>query len=272
MSRHQRKRARSADRDRVVEALTTAYVEGQLDDAEREERVSWALTAEGLDDLRPLVSDLQLPPGLRLAEPDVGGSTPGSVVLTGRPRSWRESKQRWDATPRWMKLLLGLLTVTVPAAVVMGIVTGPDDPGPILAPEGIERLVDEVDDTFGTTEVVEAEITDERALVTVPTDDGMHSETFGWDGKEFSLWYRGGVPQGQLVDLADVDAAALVETAEAARTTLGVEDVSHVSVDVGDPPAGPARLRFEVANEFREKASLETDLSGDEVLNRSPRS
>lgn len=118
MSRHQRKRARSADRDRVVEALTTAYVEGKLDDAEREERVTRALTAEGLDDLRPLVSDLQLPPRLRLAEPDVGGLTPGSVVLTGRPRSWRESKQRWEATPRWMKLLLGLLTVTVPAAVV----------------------------------------------------------------------------------------------------------------------------------------------------------
>lgn len=268
MSRHQRKRARTADRERVVEALTTAYVEGQLDEAEREERVGRALTAERLEELRPLLTDLQLPQHLRLPEP-VGAPRPVPAL---RARPSPTMRRPWESTPTWMKVLLGVLAVGMTAGIVRGIVTEHADPAPILTPAGIERLTDEVDDTFGTTEVVEADLSDDRALVTLVTDDGVHSETFSWNGEEFFLNYRGGLPEGQLVDLAEVDPAGLVGQLESVRSDLGVEDASTVSVNVGDPPAGPPRLRFEVANEFRETASMETDLSGEEVLSRSPRS
>lgn len=52
-------RARDADRDRVVDVLGQAYVDGQLSEADRELRVSRALSARTLDDLDVLVRDLQ---------------------------------------------------------------------------------------------------------------------------------------------------------------------------------------------------------------------
>ncbi|MFS3128952.1 DUF1707 domain-containing protein [Nocardioides sp. Bht2] len=55
-------RARDADRNEVVEALEAAFVDGQLTADEREQRVAAALSAVELDDLRPLVRDLQNAP------------------------------------------------------------------------------------------------------------------------------------------------------------------------------------------------------------------
>ena len=56
-------RAKDADRDRFVELIEAAYVDGQLGPADRELRVGRALSAETLDELETLTRDLQLPPG-----------------------------------------------------------------------------------------------------------------------------------------------------------------------------------------------------------------
>ena len=56
-------RAKDADRDRYVDIIEAAYVDGQLGEQDRELRVSRALTAETLDELDSLTRDLQRPPG-----------------------------------------------------------------------------------------------------------------------------------------------------------------------------------------------------------------
>ena len=55
-------RAKDADRERYVEVIETAYVDGQLGDQDRELRISRALTAETLDELDGLTRDLQNQP------------------------------------------------------------------------------------------------------------------------------------------------------------------------------------------------------------------
>ncbi|HEV2798457.1 MAG TPA: DUF1707 domain-containing protein, partial [Nocardioides sp.] len=56
-------RAKDADRDRFVELIEAAYVDGQLGSADRDLRGGRALSAETLDELETLTRDLQLPPG-----------------------------------------------------------------------------------------------------------------------------------------------------------------------------------------------------------------
>lgn len=76
-------RARDADRDRFVELIEAAYVDGQLGDPDRELRVAQALNAASLDELQALTRDLQLPPGSAVS-PAVVSTTP--VRPTGRLR------------------------------------------------------------------------------------------------------------------------------------------------------------------------------------------
>lgn len=56
-------RAKDADRDACVELIEAAFVDGQLNSADRDLRVGRALSAETVDELQTLTRDLQLPPG-----------------------------------------------------------------------------------------------------------------------------------------------------------------------------------------------------------------
>ena len=76
-------RAKDADRDRCVELIEAAYVDGQINDADRELRVGRALSAETLDELATLTRDLsEYLPALvqplrsRLGQPGAGTHRP----------------------------------------------------------------------------------------------------------------------------------------------------------------------------------------------------
>jgi hypothetical protein len=56
-------RASDADRDRVIELLRAAVVDGRLDPAEFDERLDAALAARTIDALAPLIADLIAAPG-----------------------------------------------------------------------------------------------------------------------------------------------------------------------------------------------------------------
>ena len=56
-------RASDADRDRVIELLRAAVIDGRLDAAEFDQRLDAALTARTIDALAPLVADLIAAPG-----------------------------------------------------------------------------------------------------------------------------------------------------------------------------------------------------------------
>ena len=75
-------RARDADRDRFVELIEAAYVDGQIGAADRELRVGRALSAETLDELETLTRDLQLPQGY--VPPAAPTSTPSGPPSRSR--------------------------------------------------------------------------------------------------------------------------------------------------------------------------------------------
>lgn len=56
-------RASNADRDRVIEVLRAAVVDGRLDQGEFDERMGAALAARTIDALTPLTADLNAAPG-----------------------------------------------------------------------------------------------------------------------------------------------------------------------------------------------------------------
>ena len=79
-------RAKDEDRDRFVELIEAAYVDGQLNSADRELRVGRALSAETLDELETLTRDLQQPPGA-VVRPTVDVPSPApSFATTVLPR------------------------------------------------------------------------------------------------------------------------------------------------------------------------------------------
>lgn len=99
-----RVRARDHDRDQVLEDVQQAYVDGQVDADEFERRNAAALSAIYLDELEPLIDDLQ---GARPLAPDL--ATAKKSVL----------RFRADQRPWWVNLLLGLGIVAVFLAIVV---------------------------------------------------------------------------------------------------------------------------------------------------------
>lgn len=296
---HGRKRARTSDRDRVVEAITLAYVDGQIEAADRDERVARALTSTTIDGLRPLVADLQFPEHLRL--PDGAEHTPAPPALprTGRPRSWAESRQRFRESSRWEKAAVVTAVAVLPTALVTSAVLGGDGAGDELdlhSAAGIERFVEDLEAEFGTTEVLELELNDTWARVYVVEGDGRYRyHTYGssWDPDDAEVGFRDGGSGGttqdddpDLVDLADLDADRLVANIERARSELGVDGDVDVAVIVADERMAtdfgtqepfatgeedaPPHVEIEVSNEYMETATLTTDLTGVRYLARDP--
>lgn len=297
-----RKRARTADRDRVVEAITQAYVDGQINDAAREERITRALTSTTLDGLRPLVADLQVPSHLQLPEavhpkpapPQRRTTTPA----TGRPKSWRESWERLRQAPLRERVLLAVVGSTlvgltgyafVMAAIGTDAPTHPD----MTSVAGIEQMIDAVEQEFGTTEVLEVEAHDTWAHVYVPVDESARYRiyTYGWDDGQpaFSDAGQGGTTaeaDPDFVDLAALDVEQLVENIDEAPADLGMEGELEIVVNITDElmstdfgvgeafamgeEDAPAHVEIGLRNEFNEKASITTNLAGTEVLAEHP--
>ncbi len=97
-------RASDADRDRVIELLRAAIADGQLDQAEFDERLEAALTARTIDALAPLTADLIAAPGSdgALALPLAGTpAEPAAELLTIRERHGSVRREgRWTLPHR----------------------------------------------------------------------------------------------------------------------------------------------------------------------------
>lgn len=89
--------AKDADRDRFVERIEAAYVDGQLGAADRELRVGRALSAETLDELETLTRDLQLPQGYVPPAPRPGRPRGCPRGRAGSAASW----WGWGSSWRW---------------------------------------------------------------------------------------------------------------------------------------------------------------------------
>ncbi len=128
-------RATDADRAAVLDALDTAHDSGQLDRVEHYERVRAATAARHLDELRPLVTDLQgkvrLPAGRTPARrTDTSSSSHHTTSLSGEQTRNIEVPQ-WSTRKR-----VAVLTVVLAGALSLFLALAPlsDDTRPIDDP------------------------------------------------------------------------------------------------------------------------------------------
>ncbi|WP_447644061.1 DUF1707 SHOCT-like domain-containing protein [Nocardioides zeae] len=154
------KRARDTDRNAVVAALSEAYVDGQLDAAEREERTAAALAATHVDQLGGLIADLRgdavdaaaaqlaTKPAPRRTPPtgstsSTTSSTRTSVTVTTAPP--RVVRKRRSARTRRLVTLVVTVALLVGAGLGVRHLFGPDEHDELVAEQRAQLVsIDDV--------------------------------------------------------------------------------------------------------------------------------
>lgn len=274
-----RTRARDADRDQVVALLEAAFVDGQLDRADYDQRVGQALAAKTLGELEPLTHDLQSD------EVDVTAESPrfgrraalaaglGLVLLGGA--GWRLAHRDDEEEPAAVDP-----PPTPAAAADVSRPSPSPSPSPTPAPvdlftvTGMRTLLAAIHSRFGTTAVYELTVRREhpdRADMTVPygavRKDRLQS--FGWtqpDGFDDGDSPRTNTFGDRRFDLDRLDLARFRKNARLARQNLNVENPTSffASIELGSTDDEPL-VRFYVSNDLQESASLTTTLGGSRV-------
>lgn len=268
-------RARDADRDRYVDAIEAAYADGQLGDADRDLRVSRALTAETLDELHLITRDLQ--------------NRPAPVVVRDpEPVPAPPVRARTDGAAGTVAGLVAALIVGVGFVSVLAAGQSSDESTGIAVPApepftasrvptyamkaaGVRDFVDAYRDRFGPNEPYEVTFFPRRAVAQVPLPGpGPRYEVWSWDG----TWTRDatgatlGDPHAR-VDLGELDAGRLVDNVRLARTALRVERGRLGRAVLGRSGDDPAVVTIRITNTFNETGSLTTTPAG-EILGRQP--
>jgi hypothetical protein len=276
-------RAKDADRERYVDVIETAYVDGQLGDQDRELRVSRALVAETLDELEALTRDLQNRPA------PVVVATPAPAPAPARP-----SRPSVSADASSTNKVVGTVAALALGIVFLGAVSsmhsaqedwagGTDyaeevpwgqidaeqaERGFSMTNRGVRDLVVAYEAEFGTLEAVEVVFRPRSVTVQVPLG-GPRSrvERWTWDG----AWRKDSdatdvVPR-QRIDLGSIDVGALVDNVATARRALGVERGRFTHAVLAKPGEAPAELTIHVENEFHETGYLSTTPDG-KILRR----
>lgn len=270
-------RARDADRERYVDVIEAAYVDGQLGDADRELRVSRALTAETLDELDALTRDLQNRPAPVVVAP---APAPAPAPRTrARPTVSRGNGSAGKVTGLAVAALVGL--VFVGAATSMHSAqedwaTGTEHAVPweeyeaapdaawMLTAAGVRSSIRRYEAEFGTTEAHELGLYPRRISAQVPVRGTRpRAERWTWDGE----WQRRTGPArptgtSEAFDLSALDVEALFDNVRAAKQDLGVTEAQLSRVVVRASTAGEASVTIHVDNGYQHSGFLETTLDG----------
>lgn len=281
-------RARDADRDRCVEVIEAAYVDGQIGDADRELRVARALSAETLDELQTLTRDLQQParalPTVRTATVDpsrtrrltgilvalglfvalVGAGVTAVVALFAASVG---------PTEQGAPTVVDADGATYAPAEADEQVEAPPAPSFAMNPRDLGRFVEAYEREFGTLDAWDVSFYPERVSVDVPVRGSRpRYETWSWDG----AWTMTSGPRGagpfhtSLVDLGSIGPDRLMANIRLAERSLAVQrGVFTHAVLWDDPTAGPT-LNIHVGDDFGENGYLRTTLAGDRVVLRIP--
>ena len=276
------RRARTADRDRAVETINEAYVDGQLTGDERDARVASALGARTLVQLGRVTTDLQAPKPPP-ATPPTPAPPPG--FREQLRRNSEKQREEWRRVPRWQKVTIGALATLCIGGLGASIAFGerPDDrassatkaqAGVSLTAKGMSGFVSSYESKFGTTRVVSATLATDNVVIDVPTSDGKaRHEEWRYRDDEFTLVAdaRANAEGQGPIELDDIDLARLEDNIADAKRTLGVESPTSVLVWVErEYREQRPSVRIQVSNTFQETAMLITDLDGQEVFDRTP--
>lgn len=272
-------RAKDADRDHCVEVIEAAYVDGQIGDADRELRVSRALTAETLDELETLTRDLQHRPARPAPAPPHAGTTTVAVPSYGR-------------------LALGgvVAVITLVALVIFGMVglamfsvTGDADPGTVeisgeavpvpveeevveapsfeMTAPGVRQFLRAYEREFGTLDAYGVGFYPARVGVEVPVRGNRpRYERWTWDG----TWTQDTEAAGtngfnEPVDLGTLDVRRLFANIATAKTSLRVQRGKPTHVLVHQRQGEDPTVNIYIGNSYGESGYLRTTPSGDVV-------
>jgi hypothetical protein len=193
--------------------------------------------------------------------------------------SVREAETEQRRTPR-QKVIAVVVVVVVAALGIAGWlalsganVFGLGQPK-MWTVSGLEAFVDDLDDEFGTTEVVEAYLAENFATVEVPVDgDASRTITYKYDGG-FTESRKGTRPADEsegLIDLRELDAEKTLALLPDAPAMVGLPDgeVSAILIMLAYGPdsdlADVPEVSVHIETEFGETGSVRADLSGDVV-------
>jgi hypothetical protein len=274
-------RAKDADRERYVDIIEAAYVDGQLGEQDRELRVSRALTAQTLDELDALTRDLQdrpVPVAARVDTPSAAAPRAAKLVVGGA----------------FAVITLAVLLIFGAVGLALFSVTGESDESPAVvisgeavpvpaevdvveeqpsfamtAPE-VGRFVRAYEREFGTLDAYDVGFYPTRVGVQVPVRGSRpRFERWTWDGEWTQDTEAAAVRgPGEVIDLGALDLRRLFANIATARKTLRVERGRLTHVLVNDWSEVPT-VNIYIGNRFDESGYLKTTLSG-EVLRSFP--
>lgn len=268
------KRARDADRNVTVDALTDAYADGQLTHEEYDTRVDQALAARHLTALHGLTRDLQGVPTQLPSDPTPASSTTAAVVPSdGIPARYRG------------RIAAGVIAAVL-AVILLPRVFGTEeqeatpagsDPARVdlLAEGAYEQLVADLDDSLeGPPVVFSAVVSRDSASFELPIDrssDRYHLVRYDAEGWE-ETDQVGTSQQGRL-DLLRIDPEDIENGVRTAEELVEDAERDRTSVVFSAPDPGVEEPRcFSVltSNRFGEDASVSYTCNGREVSRRGP--
>lgn len=255
-------RVGDADRDRVVEQIEDAFVEGQIDFEGRERRITLALTADTLGDLDAATRHLKRPD--------------------------RPERSLVDRTVATRPVFSGKVVAIVAAVVIASFVIVPrltsshqtmtvttaQDPEPEVVPEvvwarsvaSLKKFRADYEREFSTTEFHEMWIHDDHVYVELPTRDSRNREE-GWnyDG-EFTRTSpaRNKTDGTERSDLSKLNVAAMMANTRLALRSLNVTDAELTNLHVGS-----GEVLIVVENDYDEDGVLWTTYGGT-ITDRRP--
>lgn len=273
-------RARDADRNRVVELIEAAFVDGQLGAEDRELRVTRALSAATRDELEGLTRDLRV-------RPDRTGA---AAPVPSLPRPANKGPRTGSRTG------LAVAAVVVAAVAVLGAVPmaflsagsseyssgatvdasvaapAVEEVAPFrMTPADVRRFLRAHEQEFGTLDSFSTVLHPTRVSTQVPVRGSRpRAERWSYDGtwRQDSL-ASAVVRPGGIVDLGSIDVRRLFANIARARRTLDVQDGELTQVGVRTDVDGAPTLNIYIGNAFNESGHLMTTMSG-EVLRRFP--
>lgn len=230
-------RASYQDRDRALDLIEAAYVDGRLTSDERETRTGEALSAVTRSELDGLVVDL-------------GGGVPASRSPATLIAAVFGATRRAISIP----IIVGLIVLVVVMASVIAIRSTPtpeinsvlsapaqQSTGSYLTEDGFAALVDAVQTKFGTTQIAAAIVDPGYAVFAIARADKSNT---------VDLWnYRGSFEDAAktatlgtnevLVDLRMVSATALVDLVAAGKASTGTVPLDQSYVRISGSTGAP---------------------------------
>lgn len=265
-------RARDADREHTVGLLNEAFVDGQLDALDRDDRVERALAAKTLDELHRLTADLQ-PDAVarRRRNPLVaaGALAATALVAAGAFVLLRPAEPE-PAPPAPVVVQEEPAPSVEPAPTIETTQPVPEpEPEPefSLTLRNLRQFRERYEATFSTTQTYGVDWRPDRATVQVPVRGTRpRVETWEYDGEKFVR-----VTDAErltrsvlLVDLAGVDFAAMLDNVEVAKRTLNVPKarLDYILFDHLDFSYEEPEIDIYVSNKYDESGRLTTRPDG----------